>query len=196
MSMVNWNDIKSTLNKDCQPFIKYLRGAKYLLLRGVNSPVMPSRNYEMMSVRKNRKPRLVDSELHKLMGDYSKDKFGWNIREKGLFTTKSEEGAKIWGSPVIVFPIGKFDYVWSNNVRGLYARYDEWTLHDNDNVFDLYIKPEMDAYHSKNLNIYLNSKQNRYNECIINGLKYYQLNMVWYQTLLRYYSISMDKKEQ
>ncbi len=191
----NWEDIKSTLNRDCQSFIKYLRGAKYLLLRGVNSPVMPSRNYEMMSVRKNRKPRLVDSELHKLMGDYSKDKFGWNIREKGLFTTKSEEGAKRWGTPVIIFPIGKFKYVWSANVERLYQKYDAFDIKGTD-VWDD-IENEIDErYHNTRLDVYLKRPSGVVSECIVNGNKYYQLNMEWYKTIHKYYSSGMDKKDK
>ena len=193
MSTANWDDIKTTLNRDCKPFISNLRGVKQLLLRGVSSGVMPSRNYEINTIRKDRKPRLVSKELHDLMGKYSKKKFGWNIRKEGLFTSKSKNDVRSWGTTVIVFPIGKFKYVWSNDVDTLYGYYDDYLYIDI--TFENDIIPEIDKYNTTNLNKYLSTYNSDYSECIIGGSKYYTLSMEWYETLLRYYSTSMDKKE-
>jgi hypothetical protein len=160
----NWEKLKSAINKDCKPFIKEIKVAKNLLLRGVKPYAVPI-VFTVKNVRKDRKPRLVDKELHKRIGKLSKKLFGWNIREEGVFTTISYSIARHWGQPIIVFPIGKFKYVWSDNVEDLYYGYDTYnTIYDyndeyikdfieqsNEKVWKSYVEPAVIGYHTTNL---------------------------------------------
>jgi hypothetical protein len=196
----NWEKLKNAINKDCKPFIKEIKGAKNLLLRGVNASDYPS-FYKVKNVRKDRKPRMVDKELHKKLGELSKKLYGWNIREEGVFTTISYDTAKHWGQPVIVFPIGKFKYVWLDDVEDLYHGYDTWdSLKDtytdaykkyvddgNESLWEEYIKPSVERYMTTNLKQYLNSSIYNTSECIINCDKYYSINFEWLETLKGYY---------
>jgi len=184
----NWNILKNDLTKKCKPYIKELKNAKFLLVRGVKQSYIPL-FVNIRSVRKDRKPRVLDTDLHERIGEYSKEKFGWNIRTEGLFTTKSKSDAEVWGKPVIIFPIGKFKYVWNNDVYDLYDKYDMWPWHDDTPELYWYeIKSEISEYKTNNLNEYLKSSNVTKSECIINCDKYYTINMVWYETLLKYYS--------
>ena len=192
----NWEKLKSDINKDCKPFIKEIKGANNLLLRGVNQSVVPT-VFTVKNVRKDRKPRMIDKELHKKIGELSKKLFGWNIREEGIFTTISYEAARHWGHPIIMFPIGKFKYVWSDDVEDLYYGYDIYNpiydyfdddvVQSNEEVWEDTIEPAVKRYHTTNLKQYLNSSTNNISECIINCDKYYMINFEWLETLKGYY---------
>jgi hypothetical protein len=184
----NWNKLHTNLDKKCKPFIKELKNARYLLMRGVQDSKVPQ-FITIRQVRKDRRPRVINSELHDMLGKVSNEKFGWNTRTQGLFTTKSRQNASVWGKSIIVFPIGNFKYVWNNDVSDLYEKYDEWELHDsNEGIFNVYIKPEISEYKTTNLNEYLKQPDTGISECIINCDKYYSINIEWYETLLKYYS--------
>jgi len=188
MNTVNWEKLKKILDKDCQQYIHELKNAKYLLLRGVKGSNIPL-FIETKKIRKNRKPRLIMKDLHDRLGKDSKKIYGWNIRKEGLFTTKSREDASVWGKPVIIFPIGSFKYVWSDDVLDLYDAYDHWDfVLDNDKDYENEILPELKKYHTNNLNKYLRTPIVLTSECIINGNKYYAINYIWYETLLKYYA--------
>jgi len=194
----NWEKLKSAINKDCKPFIKEIKGANNLLLRGVNSSDIP-KVFKPKNVRKDRKPRMVGKKLHKRIGELSKKLYGWNIREEGVFTTISYDAARHWGHPIIMFPIGKFKYVWSDDVEDLYHGYDTYnSMYNNEyqkdfieqsnkNVWKSYIEPAVKGYHTTNLKQYLNSSTNNISECIINCDKYYMINFEWLETLKGYY---------
>jgi len=186
-SIDNWDQLYTSLEKKCKPYIKELKGAKYLLVRGVNSNVVPQ-FMQIRSVRKNRKPRVINSELHDKLGKYSKEHFGWNFRTEGLFTSKSVNDVTTWGHPVIIFPIGKFKYVWNDNVYELYDQYDNWGWSFDNDVSWRIVKDELSEYKTTNLNRYLSSSNTSVSECIINCDKYYTINMEWYETLLKNYS--------
>jgi hypothetical protein len=180
----NWENMKYFLDKNCKPFIKELKGARHLLLRGVNKSDYPV-FMDIKTIRRYRKPRIIDTGLHDKLGKTSKEIYGWNIRKDGLFTTKSEEDASIYGPPAIIFPIGKFKYVWNDNVDTLYEMYDKW---DNKDVYNDIIIPELKKYHTTNLNAYLKSPPLHTSECIIYGKNYYIINDVWKKKLLNHYS--------
>jgi hypothetical protein len=188
MNIKNWIELRDILDKDCQPFIKELKGAKTLLYRGVKaSPGF----YEKKVTRTDRKPRLLDQSLHQRLSDASKEMFGWNIREEGVFATNNERDADIWGKPAIIFPVGKIEYVWEWNVEELYNNYDkgygsgggEW----EERTFKSHIIPEIKKYKTKDLHIYLNYKSPRQSECIVKCQSYYVINVEWKETLIGWY---------
>jgi len=183
----NWDQLHTALDKKCKPYIKELKGAKNLLVRGVKPNAVPQ-FMQIRAVRKNRKPRVIGLELHDRLGDYSKEHFGWNFRTEGLFTSKSKADVDRWGHPVIIFPIGNFKYVWNNDVYELYEQYDNWAWSYDDDVSWRIIRDELSEYKTTNLNQYLKSPVRGVSECIINCDKYYSINMEWYETLLKYYA--------
>jgi len=126
--------VRLLLERDCKPFLKDFKKSRIIVYRGYNreldSGIDP---FDILKkkVRKNRKPRLVGDDLHKRLGKLSKKLFGWNVRAEGLFTTCSDELARRYGVTSAVFPIGKFECVWINDVSLLYKSYDHYAGSSN-----------------------------------------------------------------
>ena len=184
-SFKKWDELSATLNKDCQPYIRYLKDVKYLLIRGVDKP--PA-SYNKKNIRTNRKPRMIDKSLHDMLGKYSKERFGWSIRSEGLFTTVGRLDASKWGKPVVVFPIGKFKHVLNVNVEELYSNYDYWYGYD-ENDWNRILN-SIDDYKTDEASLkkYLTYGSGFTSECIIKAKSYYVINYEWFDTLLAYYS--------
>jgi len=123
--VVDW----SPITKDCKPFIKELKGAHNLLLRG--------------SRKSN--PGII------------KVKFGWKPRSTGVFCSGSLNTALFYGPVNSVWPIGNFKFLWSPKVSDLFSHLTDQvntTEHDGwsywlDNPDGL--KAIVDTYTDKNL---------------------------------------------
>lgn len=114
---------------ECKPFIKEIKGARGTLTRHQKSP-NPGGGSKVKKVnttpvfkkttRKDRQPLDSPFDFHILIDDwFANSKFGWRARSSGLFC---------WGTPFpllasdwMVFPAGKFQYVWSPKVTDLYG---------------------------------------------------------------------------
>ena len=184
-----WEEMKSILEKDCKPFIKHLKGAKHLLLRGVKAP--PS-YFKKIKVRTDRKPRLINTDLSRLLDSELYNKFRWKARSEGLFTTTGEWSARVWGKPSIVFPIGEFKYIWMENIALLYYGYDMWGMgtERDQETWDEYILPSIKHYKNTNLEKLLKmdiAPTEKATECIIKCQSYYSINYEWAPTLLKYF---------
>lgn len=190
VSIKKWEELRDIIDKECQPFIKELKGCNTLLYRGVQN--MPS-FYDKKIPRTDRKPRLIQPDLHKKLGDLSKKKFGWNIREEGIFTTNNKSYTKQWGKPSIVFPIGNFEYVYNNNVEDLYGLYDQWYTTSDindikaDKFFKSYIIPEINKYNTNDIKSYLKKPSKNQSECIIKCKSYFSINAEWDKTLIAWF---------
>ncbi len=126
------NDIK----KKCQPFIREItkNNPKQLLMyRGAST------NTDMFtkSPRTDRRPTDTPQDVHDALDNAFNDMFGWKARSTGLFCTGSRRvasGFSNWNNPHMIFPNGKYDYLWSDKLADLY---DNWTQtgterHDKD----------------------------------------------------------------
>lgn len=98
------------------------------------------------TVRKDRKPKDLNQGLHAAFNDGIKKHFGINkIRERALFCTFRYAQAMQFGigAPFIIFPIGKFDYIWSPFITDPWSAFqDEWGSWDDE--LSKYIKQTKD----------------------------------------------------
>jgi hypothetical protein len=125
------NDLQFLVNmirSDCKPFLKEMKKAGQFLYRGYNDPndITWSFNKDKIQyfkkvVRKDRKPRDMYQSVHEKLDKLFMEKFGWKVRSNSLFCTGDRTIALGYGALFIVFPIGKFRYVWSPEI------YDMWT---------------------------------------------------------------------
>lgn len=80
--------------------------------------------YGKKMVRQDRKPLDFTRMRSKILDNWFEDKFGIRARSQCMFVTgqATELGdLKFYGTPCVVFPIGKFEYVWSRYVQDLYG---------------------------------------------------------------------------
>jgi hypothetical protein len=123
------------LKRDCKPFLNEIKSVGELLYRGTD---ISSENsiIKKTSRGKDRKPRDMPLEVHKIFNALFKKKFGWSPRQ-GVFATTSETIALKYSSPYLFFPIGSYKYLYSNDVTDLYEFLDDETwilpLFDGDN---------------------------------------------------------------
>jgi hypothetical protein len=114
--------------RDSKPYIKenivkiYTGSAAFkvdgILYRGYKGRPDPILK---VTPRGNRKPVDIPIDIHKRLDVLFKEKFGWKVRSEGVFTSGESIVASAYGSGAyIVFPIGKYKYVWSPKV------YDMW----------------------------------------------------------------------
>ena len=116
-------EMQRILQKDCKPFLteakKFPHGRFFYhgLKRGLK--IYPKNALEDFTVRKDRKPSDIPKSVHNYIGSEIKRKFGWNAREEGVFATSSFMTAAEFGIPYLFFPIGKFKFVYSPNIKDL-----------------------------------------------------------------------------
>lgn len=109
--------------KDCKPYIKenprIVEPNAYIfsgisLWRGYRKKPDP---FLKVVPRKNRKPVDVPEDVHNRLNKLLYKKFGWHVRSEGVFATGDKFVAGCYGSgEYIMFPIGKYKYVWSPKV--------------------------------------------------------------------------------
>ena len=106
------------IKRDCQPYLQQnSQPITKPLLRGMkeNKPLIKK------EVRKkNRKTLDTHSSIHKVVNKAFVENFGVPFRN-ALFVTGSTLEAGGYGNRYIIFPIGEFKYIWSEEVKDLYV---------------------------------------------------------------------------
>lgn len=149
--------------ENCQPFLKenpsltpLYRGTK----RTVNS-------YEIIEVRKDRKPLHNNPELQQIL-DNGFEKAGFEAkRSNSIFVVKREDRASLYGNPIIVIPIGEFNYTYTNHYNDMYLHMDEILSQLPTIVKDKSIFNNIHAYDNpeetfNNANLYKHHQMLRY----------------------------------
>jgi len=115
-------DIWTKLTKDCMPFLKELKKSNSprdkFLYRGFHGGMYSE--IQRKKVRADREPSDTPQAIHDRLNKAFKKKFGWNVRSEGAFATSDSQRAGGYGTPFIFFPIGKYKYIWSEEVVDLY----------------------------------------------------------------------------
>ena len=178
----------SAIIKDCKPFIRQLKGAHNLLLRGTNK-----RNPGMLKVkpRQDRHPMSTPYTIQNLLDEYFKAKFGWAPRSSGVFVSGSLLTALFYGPVNSVWPIGNFKFVWSPVVSDLFAelsnkKWSHWLTNPDE------LKAIVDTYTNKNLSKAINNTVGVQGTEIMIGCKeYYMVKNEYTMTLRKHFGITM-----
>jgi len=121
---------------DCQPFLKeshFISSPRFRLYRGLNH--LPDRAiFAEVKSMLDRGPRDSSAAIHKLLDAHFKEKFGIPFRSQGVFTTSKMGIASDYGAVKLIFPIGKFDYLWSPKIEDAYNAFDGWKYGDDPHV--------------------------------------------------------------
>ena len=138
------DSIISKIKNNCQPFLKdWLpinkkiigqEAALYSGRRGENTKIV----FRKLNVRKNRKPSMTNGITHKYLDEIFDELFKIKARSQCLFATSSYQQSTMYGYPYIVFPIGRYEVIWSSNVPDLYTSLVDAALQfgDYDELYD------------------------------------------------------------
>jgi len=147
-----YNNLKKSIEKKCQPFLKEFKNISELIFRGY-IPGISRPLFQRKPVRKDRKPRFIPTFAHEDLGSFLKKRFGWNARTEGVFTADDYKASFFGNDNIFIFiPIGKYEYIWTDGIQrdNLYDLYDLLSLRfkyetkesilDNENLNYLYNK--------------------------------------------------------
>lgn len=131
--------IANVLKRDCKPFLNELKHSPFLY-RGTKRKIDDMRRIK--SRISDRVPTDTDENVHKMVNDMFKKKFGWKVRN-GVFTTGDIKIAADYGagSPYAFFPIGKYSYVWSKDFGDFYngvVDTDDFYLYSSPDIYEVH----------------------------------------------------------
>lgn len=76
--------------------------------------------YGIFNVRKDRQSYSTREDIHYAYNGYFEKRFGWKARSESVFVTGDWGMSTLYGfESAMVFPIGKFKYVWSPKVKDI-----------------------------------------------------------------------------
>jgi len=109
------DEVISFIQNNCQPYLKENPNNKNILYRGTNS----SEQCYIKSIRTDRNPSGSNKSIHDIFDDAFKKAGFVATRSNSLFVTPSVYQASEYGNVYVVFPIGDFNYTYSNEVVDL-----------------------------------------------------------------------------
>lgn len=129
--------LRDLINKNCPGLIRRM-GSNGLLYRGVTNLGNYEGNFSVpgseetfavyrKAVRKERKPMSTNTMVHRALDEWFEKNFGFKARSQAIFCFGEGGRSDAQGYGVkscVMFPIGKFSYVWSPSVDDLYSVVD------------------------------------------------------------------------
>jgi hypothetical protein len=107
------------ISKQCQPFLNEIGDIDtHQFFRGTRIRFSP--NVVIQEPRVDRRPLTNTRSAHDAADSFFFDEFGIKFRSQALFCSGLEEIAKIYGDVYIVFPIGKFDFCWTEEFTDMF----------------------------------------------------------------------------
>jgi hypothetical protein len=122
---INENEVfelwKEQIKNDCSFYWENVRSAeKRALYRGIRGA---HQSFIKKEVRQDRKPLATRNELHFAADESFERVFGFKARSQAIFATGLTSDAEYYGNVYIIFPIGKFQFVWSKKIGDLYGNF-------------------------------------------------------------------------
>lgn len=173
-------EIAKIVKKDCKPFLQTKKGCKKnWLFRG--SKISPAKLIIRKTVRKNRHPIDTPKDVHKLIDNAFLKRFGWKARSNAIFALGFHDlqfPHLATGQDWLCFPIGKFRFIWSDEIADLYGDYittfdfRDWYDEHDPKKEEIMLNDLMDRYTDKNFCAALDAGH----EIMIQSKEYYMVN--------------------
>jgi len=123
--MVRAMAFMETVKSDCAPYLQEIDYALYnrMLYRGV---IGTTKTYIAKTVRlEDREPKDINLDLHNQINEYFNENYGAPFRNSIHVTADEPQaweyayGGSDSGSVYIIFPVGKFDFLWSPKISDM-----------------------------------------------------------------------------
>lgn len=135
-SQNRWPAIRDRIKSDCKPWLSAIRKChNRVLFRGVRGKDQDKDLHFAKTVRQTRKPLDTSRAVSDILDDNFEKAFGWRPRSQSMFAVKDYSVAQAYGTPYMVFPVGKFRFLWSFEIPDLYGgiqRYPELIGEDEE----------------------------------------------------------------
>ena len=122
------------IERECSQIIKIYKKTLGYLWRGISRySVVNQAEIKITNMKKPlsitprtaREPKDMPWDIHEFLDTLFKKYFGWNVRSEGVFTTTSRRQAGTFGTPVVVFPVDGFKYVYHPQVGDLFSHMED-----------------------------------------------------------------------
>ena len=147
----SFKEVITFIYDNCKPFYTdLLKNFKGFMYSGRNT----QKDVFVGKVRSDREPKDSDPEIHKMLDDSLKRKFGWNGRSNAIFCTGSERQASNYGYSYLIFPINRYKFIYHPYIEdfidvideeGLDGIVDE--LEENENFEDKMLDDAREEYY-------------------------------------------------
>lgn len=108
----------SRIEKDCKQIIDEYKHTDRFMLRGLRG----KNDFSVITPRSDRKPKDTNPMLHNAFDNAFQKLHGWKPRSEGVFVTGKHDTADSYGDVFIVLPIGRYKYLWSDDIEDLYSK--------------------------------------------------------------------------
>lgn len=108
------------LKKDCKYYLSKRRSDTPFLYRGTK-PKKHGVDFEIKKRRKDRVSMSTPDDITVALDDVFFKEYGWKPRSQGVFVSGDLNSTKYYGPPYLFFPIGKFRYLWSQQIKDFFA---------------------------------------------------------------------------
>jgi hypothetical protein len=109
-------DFIADVRQNCKKFLQH-SSPDHLVYRGMKSIARMA----YLDVRSDRIPSDTDRKTHQLLDDMFNEEFGFKYRSAGLFAATTVNHARFYGTPYIIFPVGNYNIIGSDDVKDLYV---------------------------------------------------------------------------
>lgn len=107
------------LHRDCEDWLT--EAGAHPLYRGVRNPPTQTSPVQIRTVRQDRRPLHAPPGWDEAMRNEIDRRGLVANRHNSMFATTSYEISTAFGTPTIVFPVGRFNYTWSPAAKDPYA---------------------------------------------------------------------------
>ena len=114
----------SLIEKNCQPFLKQMKSINFEDDNLLFSGRWDRTEFTKKKVRKNRRPKDTSIDIHDWVDNWFYKKFGIKARSNTIFCTSHKGYALSYGNLFVIFPIGKFEVIWSSRLKDLFNKAD------------------------------------------------------------------------
>lgn len=175
--------------KNCQPFLKQtVKKGKYASLmysgRSHNAKTFTRK------VQQERQPLDTPPTVHKVLDLKFQKAFGVKARSQSIFCTGRSSLAALYGHPFLIFPMGKFKYLYHPEIKDLYNHIRFTIMFDLDvssiedfEVFEDRIDQLVKEYKNKDLVKGVESG----NEIMVQCREYFAVSEIYAHSLNNWY---------
>lgn len=125
------------IKKDCNPYLNLLKkiNYRYYLYSGRRKGYSGT-DFSKKQIRQDRNPKDTPDDKHQFIDNWFYENFGIKARSQTLFCTSDTTIARVYGRLYYIFPVGKYEVIWSNKFIDLYNRaYMDWDIERYKELF-------------------------------------------------------------